>query len=57
MISADLLALLCCPQCHSDLIYDEKKNTLACTGCGAVYSVKDDIPLLIPPSSSGSAGE
>src|SRR5712671_2793873 len=54
MISEELLALLCCPRCHSGLIYDRDNNALICQGCGTSYEVKDDIPVLIPSSSNGA---
>jgi len=48
MLKKELLDILCCPQCSSDLSYDAAKNTLTCTSCGTVYDIKDDIPILLP---------
>ncbi len=42
-----LLAILACPACRAELRYDEDTNELACTGCGLVYPVRDDIPVLL----------
>lgn len=47
MLSKDLLDILCCPKCKSDLIYAPVKETLTCTKCGTVYPVKNDIPIMI----------
>jgi uncharacterized protein YbaR (Trm112 family) len=47
MISPDLLAILCCPKCHGDLSYNAQAQTLTCTSCGAVYPIKDDIPIML----------
>ncbi len=50
MITNELLEILCCPKCKSDLVYNEKKSTLTCTSCKTVYEVKDGIPILLPPA-------
>ena len=46
MLSQELLDILCCPKCQGDLLYDSGADTLTCTGCGRIYAVKDDIPIL-----------
>lgn len=48
MLTNELLSLICCPSCRADLSYDAEKNRLTCTACGAVYEVKDGIPILLP---------
>ncbi len=48
MLSKELLAIICCPRCRGDLVYDEKANTLTCKSCKTVYPVKNDIPILLP---------
>ncbi|MEM2874018.1 MAG: Trm112 family protein [Candidatus Nanoarchaeia archaeon] len=45
----ELLQLICCPVDKCDLIYDKKKQTLTCKKCKFVYSIKNGIPLLLPP--------
>lgn len=47
MLSQELLDILRCPACKSGLVYDDGKNTLTCTQCGAVYQVKNDIPIML----------
>ncbi|MEU7897066.1 Trm112 family protein [Nonomuraea sp. NPDC049152] len=46
-----LLEILACPACKSPLrAQDDAVNgadELACTGCGLVYPVRDDIPVLL----------
>lgn len=47
MLSKELLDILCCPKCHSDLHYEPEKAILTCKNCGKVYKVKDDIPIMM----------
>jgi uncharacterized protein YbaR (Trm112 family) len=47
MLSQELLDILCCPKCKSDLTYSPEQSTLTCTGCGTVYQVKNDIPIML----------
>lgn len=42
-----LLAVIVCPACHGDLVADETADELACQGCGRIYPVRDDIPVLL----------
>jgi hypothetical protein len=44
-----LLDILACPACHAPLRPDHESNELICTGegCGLVYPVRDDIPVLL----------
>ncbi len=53
----DLMEILCCPMCKSDLVLDvaegnEKeivKGTLYCGKCNEFYPIEDGIPNLLPP--------
>lgn len=47
MLTKELLAILCCPQCKGDLRYDQEKSNLTCGVCGAVYEVRDDVPIMV----------
>ncbi|MEX1139043.1 MAG: Trm112 family protein [Bacteroidota bacterium] len=47
MIKSELLEILCCPKCRSDLRYDSASDTLTCTSCGRTYHVKDGIPIMM----------
>ncbi len=51
-IDGDLLAILACPACRAPLRVDEPAAELACTGCGLVYPVRDDIPVLLVDQAS-----
>lgn len=42
-----LMAIIVCPACRADLVPDEAASELACSGCGLVYPVRDDIPVLL----------
>ncbi len=45
-ISQELLDIIACPDCKSDLVL--KKNKLVCENCGHVFEIKNGIPLLLP---------
>lgn len=45
MIEREILEILCCPACKSDL--KDIENWLVCQGCGLKYPVEDGIPILI----------
>ena len=48
-LDPELLAIIVCPECRSDLEAQESPQgeELACTGCGLAYPVRDDIPVLL----------
>lgn len=46
MIKPELLKILCCSVCKSDLKYDKKKNILKCSKCKKEYPVKNDVPIM-----------
>ncbi len=46
-LDPDLLAIIVCPDCHGGLRPDDADQTLTCTGCGLVYPVVDDVPVLL----------
>jgi len=60
MIDKELLEILACPACKSSLKYDEANQKLICLDenredrefkkgerCGLIYSIKDDIPVML----------
>lgn len=47
MIKPELLEILCCPKCRSDVRYESASETLVCTTCKRVYQVKDGIPIML----------
>ncbi len=46
MISPELMDVLACPTCKSDLTL--KKNELYCKKCKVSYEIKEDVPVLFP---------
>jgi hypothetical protein len=42
-----LLEILVCPDCKSTLRADDENDELICTGCGLIYPVRDDIPVML----------
>lgn len=47
MLRKELLDILCCPKCRGELAYKPEAETLTCLKCGAVYQVKNDIPIML----------
>jgi uncharacterized protein len=52
-ISKELLEVLACPACKSDVIYDETKRQIICVNsqCNKRYPVKDGIPIMMVEES------
>jgi uncharacterized protein len=46
-LNPDLLAMLVCPACKQDLVYDVAAATLTCQKCRLRYKVVDDIPVML----------
>ena len=44
-IDPALRGLIVCPACHAQL--EDGTDELVCTGCGLIYPVRDDIPVLL----------
>lgn len=45
MINEELLKILACPVCKSDVIL--KDDRIICTQCGRKYPIKNDIPIML----------
>ncbi|MFH1360572.1 MAG: Trm112 family protein [Candidatus Omnitrophota bacterium] len=45
MIDNELLKILACPACKSDVKLEEKK--IVCVQCGRKYPIKDGIPIML----------
>jgi len=57
-----LMEILVCPDCKSQLRADEANEELVCTGCGLIYPVRDDIPVMLVdearrPDSAAEPGD
>ena len=46
-LSPKLLAILVCPKCRTDLVYDAAAETLTCNACRLRYRVVGDIPNML----------
>lgn len=47
LLSQTLLDIICCPDCHGDLMYYPDENRLQCKSCEKEYEIKEGIPILI----------
>lgn len=47
MIAPDLLEILVCPACKQGLEYRKSPESLKCKQCHRVYTVKNDIPVML----------
>ncbi|MEE9584219.1 MAG: Trm112 family protein [Candidatus Brocadiales bacterium] len=45
MIDKELLDILACPVCKTEVRLEQEK--IVCTKCGRRYPVKDDIPVML----------
>ena len=48
-ISPDLLEILRCPKCRSEVRLKDDQKSLKCTNaeCSLVYPIRDDIPVML----------
>jgi len=46
-LDKELLEILACPVCKTDVVYNEEKQQIICTKCGRKYPVKDDSPIML----------
>lgn len=48
-ISTELLEILRCPKCKSEVELKDDKSSLKCTNpeCSLVYPIRDDIPVML----------
>lgn len=45
MVDKELIKILACPECKSDVELKEEK--IVCSGCGRSYPVKQGIPVML----------
>jgi uncharacterized protein len=45
MINKDLLDILACPLCKTDVRLEE--NRIVCINCGRKYPIRDEIPIML----------
>jgi uncharacterized protein len=48
-ISPELLNILRCPQCKSELQINDEQTTLTCLNaeCALIYPIRDEIPVMV----------
>jgi uncharacterized protein len=46
-LNKELLSILACPKCKSDLTLTPAEDGLICTPCNQVYPIKDEIPIML----------
>ena len=48
-ISPQLLQILCCPKCRSEVRIDDQQTRLKCVNpeCSLVYPIRDEIPVML----------
>lgn len=42
-----LLAILACPICKGELIYNKEQNELICKADALAFPIRDDIPVML----------
>jgi uncharacterized protein YbaR (Trm112 family) len=45
MIDDELKAILVCPACKGDLLFEEAR--IVCPACRKAYPIRDDIPVML----------
>jgi uncharacterized protein len=46
-LNKELLHILACPKCKSDLTLTPNEDGLICRSCSVVYPIKDEIPIML----------
>jgi uncharacterized protein len=55
MIDKELLEILACPLCKTDVKQEDDK--IVCTKCGRRYPIRDDIPIMLIDEAELPEGE
>jgi hypothetical protein len=55
MIDKELLEILACPKCKSEVRLDEAAQRIVCTSpnCGLRYPIRDGIPVMLIDEAEG----
>jgi len=51
-VSEELLKILVCPDCKTELGLVPDGDALECAVCGNVYRIEDDIPIMLPDEAT-----
>jgi uncharacterized protein YbaR (Trm112 family) len=46
-VDPELLAILACPNCKTEVVLVNNGTGLKCNRCHRVYPIKDDIPVML----------
>jgi uncharacterized protein YbaR (Trm112 family) len=46
-LAPELLQILVCPKCKSELEYNKEPEQLICNECRLIYRIEDDIPIML----------
>jgi len=47
MLSKELLEMLVCPACKTDLEYRQDPESLKCKECHRLYPIRDGLPIML----------
>ncbi len=56
-ISQELLEILACPACKSEVVLTKEKSGLKCTACQLVYPIRDGIPVMLIDEATEESSE
>lgn len=46
-VNKELLDILACPKCKSNVHLNEKEDGIICDSCKLMYPIRDDIPIML----------
>ncbi len=46
-IKKELLEILACPKCKSDIRLSKDENSIICDNCKLQYEIREDIPIML----------
>ncbi|HDQ40299.1 MAG TPA: Trm112 family protein [Desulfonatronum sp.] len=46
-MNKELLDILACPKCKSELVLTQPEDGLICHACQVVYPIKEEIPIML----------
>lgn len=51
-ITEEFVEMMICPACQSKMRLGEDGGAIKCLGCGRVYPIEDDIPMMLPDKAT-----
>ncbi|TAK55671.1 MAG: Trm112 family protein [Bacteroidetes bacterium] len=55
MLSAELLNILCCPECEGEVHSNEDQTMLICSHCHLTFPIRENIPIMIIHQQNSSS--